>query len=133
MLSLETTILLFLTLLYAPASIVSLRFLLPHLAGSAKRLALFMLAAQLLAILLALTLRTASGFEQWLWHLDVDGNITSALASAQLALVAIVALLTAWHSRGSPRWQRIYFVGIALAFYYLARDEFFALHEQFVG
>ena len=131
--SVNTLIYIFIILLYGAAFVISFRFLLPRLMVSAKRLALLMLAAQLLLILIALAQQEASGFVKWLWHLDEDGNLPSLLASTQLALVAIIAFLSAWRARGIAAWQRLYFLGIAVAFYYLARDEFFALHEQHSG
>ena len=104
MLSVDAMIRLFLILLYAPACIVSFRFLLPRLLPSAKRLAIALLAAQVVVIVLSQELRHTSGYESWLWHLDGEGNLPASLASTQLALVAMIALLTAWHARGRPAW-----------------------------
>ena len=129
----NTLIILFLVLLYGTTHVVSIRFLLPRLTTSAKRLALMMLVAQLLLILIALAQQETSGFVRWLWHLDEDGNIPSLLASTQLALVAIVSFLSAWRARGISAWHRLYFLGLAFVFYYLARDEFFGLHERHSG
>ena len=128
-----TVSLLILLLLYGIACVISLRALFPRLIGSGKRLALAILAAQLLLILISLARLDASGLEQSTWHLDEEGNIPSLLASTQLALVAMVALLTGWHARGTSALHRLYFLGIAIAFYYVARDEFFAYHEQQIG
>ena len=133
MLSADAMIRLFLILLYAPACIVSFRFLLPRLLPSAKRLAIALLAAQVVVIVLSQELRHTYGYEPWLLDLDREGNLPASLASTQLALVAMIALLTAWHARGRPAWHRLYLVGVGVVFLHLARDEFFGFHENLIA
>ncbi|MCY4020902.1 MAG: hypothetical protein OXG39_15925 [Chloroflexi bacterium] len=84
-----------------------------------------MLVAQVLVIVLCLAIRPTSLFQEWLWKLGAEWNIPSALASAQLALVGVVALFTAWQARTIPAWQRLYFLGLGLVFLFLGLDEFF--------
>ena len=133
MLSADAMIRLFLILLYAPACIVSFRFLLPRLLPSAKRLAIALLAAQVVVIVLSQELRHTYGYEPWLWHLDYEKNLPASLASTQLALVAMIALLTAWHARGRPTWHRLYLVGVGVVFLHFSRDEFFSFHESLIA
>jgi len=84
-----------------------------------------MLAAQVLVIVLSLAIRPTSLFQEWIWKLDAEWNIPSALASAQLGLVGLVALFTAWLARTIPAWQRLYLLGLSLVFLFLGLDEFF--------
>ncbi|MCY4020897.1 MAG: hypothetical protein OXG39_15900 [Chloroflexi bacterium] len=125
----EKLIFTFLFALYVPVGLVSYWSLVPHLAAPFARLASAMLAAQIIVIVLSIGIRPTSKFEIWLWSLDQEWNIPSILASAQLALVAGVALLTAWLAKARPALQRIYLGGIGLVFLFLAWDEYFAFHE----
>ena len=93
-----------------------------------------MLAAQVLVVVAALELRTTSLFEYLLWAFDDpvwnggEWNIQSTLASAQLAVVGGVALMTARHTdRG--RAERLYLAGIALVFLIIALVEYLSIHE----
>ena len=88
-----------------------------------------MLAAQIVVIIVSLELRPISEFEWWLWNLDREWNIPSTLASIQLAMVAGVALATAWLAKFRPAWQRLYLVGIGVVFLFFAQDEYFSIHE----
>lgn len=116
---------LYIFLLYVPLCLLVYRQLSPSLSPTSKRLAIGMLAAQLLVIVLSLAIKPTSLFQEWLWRLGAEWNIPSALASAQLALVGFVALFTAWLSRTIPAWQRLYLIGLGLVFLFLGLDEFF--------
>ncbi|MDE2820931.1 MAG: hypothetical protein OXI40_14455 [Chloroflexota bacterium] len=114
---------------YALAGLIVYRWFMPQLSRVARRLAGLMLAAQALIIFNALYIESPSSFYVWLWDLHREWNVAAALASTQLALVGGVALGCAWLSRSRMALQRLYFVGIALVFLFLAFDEFFTLHE----
>ena len=90
-----------------------------------------MLLAQATLIILSQPLSELSTAGQWLWSLTFERNIPNTIASAQLALVGAVALLTAWFARRLPLRQRLFWVGIAAVFYHLARDEFFMWNEWY--
>ena len=128
-LSAEALIRIFVILLYVSVGPIAYRWLIPRLSSTGKRLATVMLAAQLLVILPSIFTQPSSSFEAWLWHLDREWNIPATLASMQLALVAFVALVSAWLFRARPAWHRLYFVGIGLAFFLLAYDEYAVVHE----
>ena len=128
--SVDTLIRIFVFLLYASVVLISYWKLMPRLSPTSRRLASAMLAAQVLVIAVSLDSREASpSYSKWLWHLDVEWNIPSTLASTQLALVGCAALITAWFAKAQPTWQRLYLVAISLVFLYLARDEYFEVHE----
>ena len=131
--STEALVCLFVLLIYALVGMICYWRLFPRLSPTAKALALGMLAAQVLVILVALKIRPASDYEEWLWHLNYDWNIPATLASTQLALVGGVALFAAWLAGARPAWQRLYLVGIGLVFLFLARDEYVAFHEDIRG
>ncbi len=116
---------LYIFLLYVPLCLLVYRRLSPSLSPTSKRLTIGMLTAQVLVMVLSLAIRPTSLFQEWLWKLGAEWNIPSALASAQLALVAFVALLTAWLTRTIPAWQRLYLLGLGLIFLFLGLDEFF--------
>ena len=131
--STEALVCLFVLLIYALVGMICYWRLFPRLSPTAKALAIGMLAAQVLVILVALEIRPASDYEEWLWHLNYDWNIPATLASTQLALVGGVALFAAWLAGARPAWQRLYLVGIGLVFLFLARDEYVAFHEDIRG
>ena len=110
-------------LVYLTVSLLAFRYLLPGLSAVANRLAMFMLIAQIALVGLSLFLRPASAYEQWLWDMDREHNLISALAAAQFALVGCFALLAAWFSP-RPAWRRIYFAGIGILFLALSWDEY---------
>ncbi len=116
---------LYIFLLYVPLCLLVYRRLSPSLSPTSKRLTIGMLAAQVLVMVLSLAIRPTSLFQEWLWKLGAEWNIPSALASAQLALVAFVALFTAWLTRTIPAWQRLYLLVLGLVFLFLGLDEFF--------
>jgi len=105
------------------------RWLWLRLQPFARWLALVFLTAQIVAIVMSGATASSSGLAYWLWHLDMEWNIPSALASMQLALVGAVAILVAWLWIKPPAWQRLYFVGIAIVFLFFAYDEFATIHE----
>ena len=129
----QTLIRIFIILLYALLSLFSYRLLIPRLAPAARRLATSMLIAQILVIVVSVEFRARWGLDEWLWDLNQDWNIPSIVASTQLALVGGIALLTAWLSKTLPSWQRLYLIAIGLVFLFLARDEYVAFHEAFLG
>lgn len=88
-----------------------------------------MLGAQALIITVALLIQPSSSFEDWLWRLDWKYNIPSTFASMQLALVAAVALATAWQAKTRALHYRLYLLGIGAFFLVLARDEYFDIHD----
>ncbi|MDE2950764.1 MAG: hypothetical protein OXT68_08350 [Chloroflexota bacterium] len=116
---------LYIFLLYVPLCLLVYRRLSPSLSPTSRRLSIGMLAAQVLVIVLSLAIRPTSLFQEWIWKLDAEWNIPSALASAQLGLVGLVALFTAWLARAIPAWQRLYLLGLSLVFLFLGLDEFF--------
>ncbi|MCY4072923.1 MAG: hypothetical protein OXG60_16645 [Chloroflexi bacterium] len=115
----------FVLLIYVPVCLIAYRWLIPRLSPVSKRLASGFLVAQILVIVLSLEIQSESVFEQWLWKLDHARNIPSTLASTQLALVGVVALVTAWLAVGRSAWQRLYLLGIGLVFPYIGLDDFF--------
>ena len=118
----------FVFLLYALSSISYWR-LMPRLPPASRRIASGFLAAQIVVIVVALEIRPASEFEEWLWDLGKEWNIPSTLASMQLFLVSGVALVTAWLAKVRPAWQRFYLLGVGLVFLFLAWDEYFMVHQ----
>ncbi len=116
-------------LLYLLVALFSYWKLIPRLAASAKRVAVAMLAAQVLIIFASLAIQASSDFDRWLWDFHEEWNIPAAFAYLQLATVGGVALLTSWLVRRRPLWLRLYLVGTGLVFLFLAVDEYLALHE----
>ena len=111
---------------YLPIVLISFWRLIPGLSQTAKRLAITMLVAQVLAIMWSMEWQPSSNFEHWLQMLSGEYNIPATLASVQLALVGSVALLTAW----LVKTNRLYNIGIGLAFFFLALDEYHKIHER---
>ena len=112
-------------LLYVPVCLISFRWLIPRLSPTSKRIAIGFLAAQILVIILSIEIRPSSDFVEWLWQLDHARNIPSTLASAQLALIGVFSLTTAWLARARPAWQRLYLIGVGLVFPFIGLDDFF--------
>ena len=117
-------------LLYIPISLLIYWRLMPSLSTPSVRLATVFLAAQVVVILLAQFAQPTTAFEEWLWDIDREWNVASALTSMQLGLVGGVALLTAWLARGRPAWQRLYFLSICLIFIFIGLDEFISWKSQ---
>ena len=120
----------FIILLYFPVCLLFFLRLRSRLSSTSKRLAIGMLAAQVIVIVLSLAIRPTSLFQEWLWAIDGEWNIPSILASTQIALVASVALFIALLNRTMPSWRRLYMLGICLVFLILGLDEFFDLRRQ---
>jgi len=129
----ESILLGFVYILYFPVGFLSVRVLFPRLSPMSKRLASGMLAAQILVIIMWLGLQRLSSPETFLWALQHEANIPTALASAQLALVSGVALLTALLGNRQPAWKRLYWAGVFAVFLFLAMDEFNMYHEWITG
>ena len=115
--------------LYLALGAIVYRWFIPRLSWAGKRLASLMLVAQVVAIAWSQVIPPSTSFEEWLWNLDREWNIPSTLASAQLALVAFSALITAWLARSLSAWQRLYFAALSLVFVFLAYDEYALVHE----
>ncbi len=115
----------FIILLYFPVCLLFFLRLRSRLSSTSKKLAIVMLAAQVLVIVLSLAIRPTSPYQEWLWSIDGEWNIPSTLASTQLALTGCVALSTALLDRTTPSWRRVFMLGIALVFLFLGLDEFF--------
>ena len=129
----------FVILLYVLVCLFSFWRLIPRLSPEARRLAVGMLAAQIIVIVVALEIEPTSKFERYLWLFsgaDWNGgewNIPAMLASTQLALVGGVALLAAWLDCTRTAWQRFYLVGIGVLFLFLGLDEYLTLHEYILN
>ena len=123
----------FISLLYVPVGLFSSRWLFPHLTAESARLAVVLLAAQILVVVLSVGIRPPSEFVDWLWSLNQEWNIPSTLASTQLALVAGYALAAAWLAKAKSGWERLYLIGLGLVFLFLAWDEYFTFHEHIVN
>ncbi len=120
----------FIILVYVLAAAVVYRWLAPKLPSPVRWLASALLAAQLVVIMASLANPPSASSNWWLWDLNREFNIASALASTQLALAAGVALLAAALARAQAAWLRLYLVGIGLVFVFLAWDEYYSVHEQ---
>lgn len=129
-LSPETLLRFFVALLYIPTGLLAFWRIMPALSPPAKRLAFIMLAAQLLVIVVAIEQHSESGFAYWLWHLDLEWNVPSIFSSSQLALIGAVALATAWVYREGAVVQRLYLAALAVFFFVLGLEEFFAWKES---
>lgn len=129
----QVLISLFVVLLYGLLCLFAYRLIMPRLTRAAAGLAILMLLAQVAVIAVALEFRAEWGLDPWLWDLNQDWNIPSVVASTQLALVAGAALLTAWLAKAQAAWMRLYLVAIGLIFLFMARDEYAAMHEAFLG
>ena len=129
----QTLVRIFIFILYTLLSLFGYRWLFPRLLPTARRLATGLLIAQVLVIAVSIEFGARLDLDEWLWDLNQDWNIPSTLASAQLALIGSVAIVTAWFSRAQGIWRRLYLVAIGLIFLFMARDEYAAFHEAFLG
>ena len=129
----QTLIRLFVILTYGLLCLTACRLILSRLTPAAQRLAILMLLAQIIVIAVSIEFRAEWGLDDCLWDLNRDWNIPSVVASTQLALVAGAALLAASFARAHTAWLRLYLVAIGLAFLFMARDEYAALHEAILG
>lgn len=121
----------FLTLLYAPIMWLAFRRLLPRLLTTAKWLACVFLAAQVVAILASLEVRSGFTFDVWLLHLNGEYNFPATVAAAQFFTVACAAFIDAL-MRGRLR-ERLFILWIGLLFLLFGLDEAFLLHEANVS
>ena len=121
----ELRILYSLALLLLPFCLLAYRLLLPRLLPAARRLAIVMLAAQILVIFLCLFLQPATAYEARLWDINREFNLPSIMAAMQFATVAGVALLTACHAPAGPAPPRWHSALVCLVFALVALDEFF--------
>ena len=129
----ETLYFFLICVLYLTAGLICLRWLIPHLSATARRLAILMFAAQVLALLLAAVFASSPVSGAWLWKIDQSRGIPSTLSSAQLALVGVAALATGWLSRSRPPWQRVYLLALGVLFPYLGLDDYFDWKDQAQG
>ena len=129
----QVLIRLFVILLYGLLGLFAYRLIMPRLTPTTRRLAILMLLAQVIVIAISVEFRAEWGLDDWLWDLNQDWNIPSVVASTQLALVAGVAFLTTWLAKAQTLWQRLYLIAIGLLFLLMARDEYAAIHEAFLG
>ena len=119
---------------FALSILISYRHLIPRLSPGGKFLATFMLAALSLEFVIVLIVLPALGSNQLrMWHLGYERNFPTALAASLLALVGLVALLTAWFSRKRSAWRLIYWVGIAVLFLLMAHEENFEQRHRQLG
>ena len=89
--------------LYALAGAICYWRLGGRLSPICLRLATALLLTQAAVIFLAIPQHPTSIFDQWLWDVHEEGNIPATLASAQLALLAGAALITAWLAQDAAR------------------------------
>lgn len=122
-------IIILLVLLYAVTIIASHRFLLWRLPPGVKPLATLFMLAQVLVITMATIYQPSSAYEEWLWHVDREFNIPSILASAQFAVCAGVALLTALFTSAISVLGRIHLLLLSAVFLLWAGDEYLMFHE----
>ena len=116
---------------YIPVGVIVFRRLLPRLPLSSKLVAICFFLAQTLMIGLSLVIRPATPFEVWFWDLNLEWNLLTGIASAQLILVAGIALYASWLSPRSLDLNRHYLLGVGLLAFFIALDETFAIHENF--
>ncbi len=64
------------------------------------------------------------------FHMHSEFSPTPLLASAQLVMTGLAALLLGWLSRSSLRGERLLWSWLALYLLYFAFDEYFKLHES---
>jgi len=109
--------------LYAIVALISFRRLIPRLSTNYRRLALSIFALQAVVSLLALQAVDSNTYVLRLFRIIGENSVGVAVAGMQLALVAEIALMTAWLGRGQPAWRRIYLAGFGLLFFFLVWDE----------
>ncbi len=86
----------------------------------------------LLAVLHFLTFNSdLPPFLRWFFDMDQELNLPTVFSSLQLFIIFAVALINAWATPGLKRWQRAYWVLLALVFLYFSIDEFYEFHETF--
>lgn len=131
--SAETLVRLFLILLYCAVCAPVYRRLIPRLSPASQWLATAMLAAQVLLLLVAVELQPRSFDDWWHWHPDYENNLPTTFASAQLMLVSLVALATAWVGRGQSMWVRLFLTALCVLFLNLAQEELVERRHSLLG
>ena len=99
-----------------------------HLFGKrAQRFGWLLLAGQLLLLTMH---GWPIGPHAW-WNHDAEYNIPVAFATFQVLAGSFCALAITALAPLRPRWQRMYWVILALGLYVLGQDEFGVLHDRF--
>ncbi|MCY4146938.1 MAG: hypothetical protein OXE95_02810 [Chloroflexi bacterium] len=123
-------------LAFGPAiGVFVLRQSLPSLPTFARAYAVFLFVA-CIALLVAHTLIRIPPYydkvlwvDRWLWNVKHEYSIPTTFATLQLAIIALLAILTALSAKSKPAWRRLYFLAFGILFIYLALDEYYLLHE----
>lgn len=123
----------FLFFLYVPVMLFCYWRLIPRLSLATGLLATVMLVAQALLVLAGLEYQPRSVEDWWHWHLSQEGNIPARFATAQLTLVALVALATAWLAGKEPYRNRLFLTAYGLLFLFLAWEEYVQLRHHVLG
>lgn len=105
------------------ALLISYRWLFPRQTATAKRLATLLWAVQTLVILAGMQSVHSNTYVLRLFRIIGENSLGVAFSGAQLALVAVIALLTAWFARGRSHWLRFYLAAFGLLFFFLASEE----------
>ncbi len=121
---------LYMILLYFPAVCLGASLLYPRLSTRAKVLSTAMLIVQVLFALLTLETEPASSLEKRLWYVDGEGNVFSAFAALQMALVGLLALAVSRRDSETTAWRRLYFIGLGLVFLFIAMDDYTGLFKS---
>lgn len=101
----------------------------PRLSPFARRLAIFMFAAQIVVISVQPITRDGHPVDRWLWGVNDEGNIPTTLAAAQMSAIALLSFFCACLSKSLPVWGRFGFLALGCLFIHLALDEFYLFHE----
>ena len=111
-------------LIYTTAVIATYRQLFSRLSPTAVYLLVLSLVAYSLVLVGHFLISPTWSFGHWLFHVDLEWNLPSALTSMLFSLVGSVALITAWlhFSKRDGHWH--YFLVIGLVFLLLALDDF---------
>ncbi|MDE2636900.1 MAG: hypothetical protein OXI30_11095 [Chloroflexota bacterium] len=89
-----------------------------------------LLFAQMLTIGMAIHTQPFSIHSSWFWDLNREFNVSSTVASTQLAVVGFVALIVAGLAWPRSGRQSLYLCVLGLVFVFMALDEYYSLHEQ---
>lgn len=127
----------YITLLaFGPAiSVFVLRQTLPSLPTFARVYAVLLFAACIALLAAHALIRIPPYYDKvlwvdrWLWNVKNEYSIPTTFATLQLAIIALLAILTALSAKSKPAWHRLYFLAFGWVFIYLALDEYYLLHE----
>ncbi len=72
---------------------------------------------------------TLPPFLKWFFDLQYELNLGSIFSALQLFIIMAVTLIIAVNTPDLNRWQRAYWILLALVFLYLSLDEFYSFHE----